>query len=605
MKKYLTFFAILLLSISAGAENVSLRTATQVASYLFNTTKGGNVSLVWEGGSGTKGSESAFYVFNYDRGGFVIISGDDRVYPILGYSDTGSFVVDDMPSNIRAFFDGYIKEIESVRNSSISQSADVAARWNNLTTPSTIKDLKTALWDQYEPYNDKCPTVDKQKAVTGCVSTATSIVMYYHKWPKSQSGTLPSYSYTTDKGNKRTQEGHDLASAYDWDSMLSSYSKTYTQQAQEAVSTLMFDVGVMLQSHYNGSDGKQTFGTAAYSQDIPLMLIKYMDYDSSAVLKYRDAYSSKEWHNLMRAEVDADRPVMYGGAGGSGGHQFILDGYGDNDFFHINWGWGGEDNGLFRLEALGSGNYVFSYDQDAVLNLKPKTTEGRMAETLLFTYDYSTSKGGLTFVSGTAAKDSTINLSADMVINYNIGSFKEAALGGIHCKTAFCLCDKNGRIKTICRQSPYFDLAAGYYFNETLSWKVTCDVELGDQFRYMYMTTGDWKPVETNYEWYNYSSKGSFVTVSDAVAVYDFPQIKVDPDGYSAGDVLDLRLVNCKYIPTIVWYFDGVEVENGINYVLLTSGKHTVKAVATFYKEKISSGSKISTQTFVRVINVN
>lgn len=604
MKKTILSLIAAFVTISAIAGNVSVSTAARMAESIFSTTRGGSVSLVWKGNdNGTRSSEATFYVFNYDRGGFVVISADDRAYPILAYSPTGSFVVENMPAHIKWFFDCYSNEIENVRSSSISQSSEMAARWEALKAPQSIKLLNTALWGQDAPFNNNCPLVDGKKAVSGCVATATSIIMYYHNWPLSQSGTLPSYSYYTDYNNHRTQEGHNLASSYNWSVMKNSYSSTSSSEANSAVATLLFDVGVMLQSSYNSADGKNTFGTAAYGVDIAPMLIKYMSYDSSAVEIFKNSMSSKEWSALMRSEIDADRPVAYGGSGDNGGHQFVLDGYGTDDYFHINWGWSGSDNGLYRLEALEPYKGTdFNQYQSAVVNIKPK--EGNSpAELLKFNLNTSDRTGGLVYVSGTMAKGNTVKIAAQNITNNNFGSFSDAAVGSLRFKLAMCLCDKDDNIKEKYSESAYFDLDAGYYFSgDTISCKINSDLQLGDKFRLMYKTSGDWKPVDINYDWYNYD--GTY-NISDAVAVYDFPEIKVDSNGYSAGDMFDLRIINCQYIPIIIWYFDGVKISDGVNEVRLTSGKHTVKAEITCYKGSTIKSTKISTSTLIRVIDVN
>lgn len=610
MKKTLLLIIAVSVTISAMAGNVSESVATRLAESLFGTTRGGSVSLVWNGrDKNTRGvSEPAFYVFNNDGGGFVVISAEDRAYPILGYSNTGSFVVENMPSNIRAFFEGYAKEIDYLRSSSIVQSSEIAARWKNLSTPTLQKDLETAKWGQYTPFNDKCPKVDGQQSVAGCVATATSIVMYYHKWPKSQSGSLESYSYKTDKGNVRKQDGHDLAAAYDWDAMKSSYQSSSTKASKEAVATLFFDVGVMLKSEYNSADGEQTFGTGAYSYDIAPMLIKYMSYDSSAVLKIRESMSSAKWHSLMKDEVDAKRPVLYSGSGNNGGHQFVLDGYGTDDFFHINWGWSGLDNGLFRLEALvDSDNNDFNICQSAVVSLMP-FSGGKPAEQLNYFFNNIDGTGGLILLSGTPAKGNSLVVEAQNCFNSNCGTFEGSEVGSLTFYSALCLCDKDDNIKEfLVKYLNPFILDAGYAYSDTLTCKITKDVELGDKIRYMYKTTGDWTPVEIDYSYYNFVYETHLYNISDAIAVYDYPEIKVDPNGYYVGDMLDLRVTNCRYIPTIVWYFDGVKLDNGINQVRLSkAGKHTIKAEISCYKKtsKSSNNSAVYSSTLVRVINV-
>jgi hypothetical protein len=55
-----------------------------------------------------------FYVFNAGSNGFVIVSGDDNVSPILGYSDQGTFDPNNIPQNVAKWFEGYKTEIRNV-----------------------------------------------------------------------------------------------------------------------------------------------------------------------------------------------------------------------------------------------------------------------------------------------------------------------------------------------------------------------------------------------------------------------------------------------------------------------------------------------------------
>lgn len=58
------------------------------------------------------------------------------------------------------------------------------------------------------------------------------------------------------------------------------------------------------------------------------------------------------------------------GNGPGGGHAWVVDGYDSNDLFHMNWGWGGTDNGWYDLSEIvnfGYGSYEF-----ALIDIRPK-----------------------------------------------------------------------------------------------------------------------------------------------------------------------------------------------------------------------------------------
>lgn len=163
------------------------------------------LTLVWsDAGIDTKsagsGQDATFYVFNLtDADGFVVVSGDDDVYPILGYGTQYSFQKDPMPANLRGWFESYQRQINRVRETKPLVSEDVTDAWRQLRQGTMqLKAggvlLTTVLWDQMTPYNDLCPVVNNQRTPTGCVATSTAIAMQYHKWPDVGQG---SRSYTS------------------------------------------------------------------------------------------------------------------------------------------------------------------------------------------------------------------------------------------------------------------------------------------------------------------------------------------------------------------------------------------------------------------------
>jgi len=609
MRKYIILILALFSSISSIAENVSSSKAMEIASSIFGTTRSGRVSLVWSGSDGTRGSNPAFYVFNCDGGGFVVISAEDKAYPILGYSEKGSFCADGIPAHIRAWFDGYSREIEFLRASDFEQRPEIAALWQKVTTPSPIKDLKTAQWGQGTPFNNKCWKDEKSstKSYAGCVATSTATIMYHHKWPKSTSGAaLPSYTYEYEEGASRTEPSHNLSASYDWDNMISSYNGIYSKEAGEAVSTLMFDVGVAMQLSY-GTDG-----TGGYSEDIAPILVKYFGYDSCAVLLYRNEMSSKKWSDRMKAEIDAGRPVSYSASDRilGGGHQFVLDGYGTEDYFHFNFGWNGECDGLYRVEAVTPDIYHFNYSQSAIVNIKPNEggTGKDREKRIRFIID-NNFKGGLSIIDGTIAKGNTVKIAALNFCNFNSGYIEDTYMEDVAAEFAMCLMSRDNKVKETYGKTRLGTIPSmSYSTGDTISCKITKDIELGDKFMFCYRTnifSEDWIPVELDYSLYNYSSGSSIYNISDAIAAYDFPAIRIDPAGYKANELIDLRLENCMYIPTIVWYVNGTELDNGINSVRLPAGKHTLRAKVTFYKTNTVNGSVIRTENLYRVIEVN
>ena len=214
MRRFTLLFVAALSVLSMSAAPVDMEQARKIAlSFIKNNypqTRSGQetLTLVWtDGVTGTRSgssdaitSEPTFYVFDRtDVPGFVVVAGDDAVYPILGYGREQTFSKEGMPSNLRAWFDSYQRQINWLRSHNKQASVATREAWEklgngSLQLKSTGVELTTVLWDQMTPYNNLCPVVNSQRTPTGCVATSTAIAMQYHKWPDVGQG---SHSYTS------------------------------------------------------------------------------------------------------------------------------------------------------------------------------------------------------------------------------------------------------------------------------------------------------------------------------------------------------------------------------------------------------------------------
>ena len=374
--KRLLMIALLLLPVAAFADSVKADKAHEIAQRFLgvNATKaGGNtLSLVWRGEKPGEApmAAPAYYVYNIDGGGFVIVSGEDSVRPILAYSTEGSFRADGMPDNLAGWMSTLRESILAVRASGQKASTATATLWSNPQAaapgPAYAQvGLETAKWAQDGFYGSKCPVVDGKQSVTGCVPAATAIIMRFHKHPSKGSGTLPGYTYKTANNNSRYQEGHALGAAYDWDNMPLNYAGA-TDAQKEAVANLMFDLAVMVHAQFNSADNG---GTPSLSQDARSGLINYMGYDPGITRTVRGSFGTSNWFDLIKAEIDAGRPLLYEAQDPGGAmHVFVVDGYDTaNSFIRCNWGWGGMANGFYSVDDLSPSGTPRHYTQNHVI----------------------------------------------------------------------------------------------------------------------------------------------------------------------------------------------------------------------------------------------
>lgn len=305
----------------------------------------------------TASPSDAYYVFNNDAGGFVIIAGDDAVTPVLGYTSTGSFDAENLPDGLKDLLKSYERQIAALGDNYVANQT--ATR----TAFTGEKLLKTAEWNQNAPFNKYTPS----NYVTGCVATAGAIVMKHHGYPAKGTG---SHSYTWNGKTLTANFEH----TYDWTSMPAKYDGT-NDAAFDGVARLMADLGVAVEMQYNED------GSGASMEDLLTALKKYFGYSKYARLLAIADLGAEVWNDRLRAEIDANRPILYSAVDSNkGGHSFVIDGYKDESF-SVNWGWGGYCDGFYRIGALNpetGGKPLgdqYNLSQSAVFSLQPSDGE--------------------------------------------------------------------------------------------------------------------------------------------------------------------------------------------------------------------------------------
>lgn len=341
--------------------------------------------------------EVAFYVFNQEgNNGYVIVSADDRTAEdVLGYNEHGSFDFAKINPNLKWWLSRYTDEITALQTMDDSEFEQPAVRKAKQVTaiPNLLVNDqgKEITWYQEEPYYNLCPMDqrDNTRCLTGCVATAASQIMYMWRWPKKGTGSS-SYEWHDCKDDNCNQYWTKTLSAnygettYDWDNMLPAYiGKNYTEAQADAVATLMYHAGVSAEMGYGGN---KTGGSGAWTDNMAYGFITYFGYKIDKFItmyskaNYGDAHegvpaeysvTSAKFKEYFNADLEAGRPIIMGGDGNDGGHEFVCCGRDANNKFYINWGWEGEDNGYFALSSLEPSGYDFSSNLDAIIGLRP------------------------------------------------------------------------------------------------------------------------------------------------------------------------------------------------------------------------------------------
>ena len=419
----------------------------------------------------TASRSDAYYVFNNDAGGFVIIAGDDAVTPVLGYTSTGSFDAENLPDGLKDLLKSYERQIAALGDNYVANQTAVRTGF------AGEKLLNTAKWNQYAPFNKYTPG----NYVTGCVATAGAIVMKHHGYPAKGTG---SHSYTWNGKTLTANFEHD----YDWASMPAQYDGT-NDAAFDGVARLMADLGVAVEMQYAQS------GSAAYIGNLITALQTYFGYSKLSYLASIDDMEAEAWKEKLRGEIDANRPILYSASDASvGGHAFVIDGY-RGESFSVNWGWGGYCDGCYQIGALNPQSEgrptgdKYNIGQTAVIGLQPSDGTEKI------------STMGFMKVSGQLQ---ALNMNVTDVKKGQRGAIFSAPIGNTGDRSftgevVVALMNAKGEMREIVTSKPFklTDFAPGYFY-PALSFSIESkvDAEPGDYLAIMAKEDGSEEYIE-------------------------------------------------------------------------------------------------------------
>lgn len=383
MKKLLFIATLLVATMQVTAGNVNLEQAqataarfiqSDVAGTCFMGIRPGSMKLLHAEMNSTNANQPVYYIFNTDEG-FVIVAGDDRAQSILAYGDK-PLDMNRMPDNMKFWLGTYKTQLEYLQSHPglvVEQPA-----FKSSLKASAVGPLLTAEWDQSAPYYNQCPTYNGSRCLTGCPATSLSMVFYYWKYPTDPTPVVE--GYTNESYGFSIPELPSIT--FDWDNMLDKYSGvSYTTDQANAVAWLMRYVGQEEHMDYTPS------GSGAMGADI-LRAVKFFGYDEDAQLLFKTRtddygndtavyYTDDEWAALLQNELYENRPVVYCGYSysswyGWSGHAFNVDGYTPStNTYHVNWGWSGDGNGDFALNAFTGGGSTYNIEQQMIMGIQP------------------------------------------------------------------------------------------------------------------------------------------------------------------------------------------------------------------------------------------
>lgn len=370
MRRLLVIAAFLLTIAQVQSANVDEVSATAIAQRFVSSRAAaghkmapvpGKLRLTHVEMNSMNGAMPVYYVYNLGNG-FVIVAGENRAREILAYGDC-DIDMTNLPENMEFWLAYYKRQLEYLQaNPGVKVSLPQRAG-------QSVDPLITANWSQGAPYWNECPVFGTDTCYTGCPATSLSMVFHYWKYPRQQTPAAPSYMLPT----YATVLPELPPTIFDWANMLDDYTHGYNEVQAAAVAHLMRYIGQVEEMDYTIS------GSGAYGKDV-LRAVQYFEYDQDAQLLFKTDdlgsanYSDAQWGNLIQAELEAGRPIVYCAYDNytGSGHAFNVDGYdAAADTYHINWGWEGRGNGYFALNAFTYNDYTFGTGQQMVIGIQP------------------------------------------------------------------------------------------------------------------------------------------------------------------------------------------------------------------------------------------
>ena len=356
-------------SINAVAGNIDANSARMTANSFWKQKAGtgilkaaanADIKLAYTQQSSVTGN--AFYVFNIDGGGWVIVSGDDRAKQVLAYGDKGNIDMNNLPNNMKGYLNMLKGQIETAQ---AYKGQTVPAKTIKLAT--AVEPLLKTDWDQGEPLNRQCPLNSAGvRTSVGCGPLAMAQICYYWKYP-SEVTTISGYQGTG------YQWYSDLpATTFDYSKMLDNYYihnpetgnptgyAPFTDEQANEVAKLSRYCGQACKARYGNANGTST-GSYTYDQRNAFVTFGFNENmqligkDPSYYCSNSNKYTIDEWCALICTELEARRPIPYHDM--YEGHAWVLDGVDADGKFHMNWGFAGRFNGWFEINALAFNPY--------------------------------------------------------------------------------------------------------------------------------------------------------------------------------------------------------------------------------------------------------
>jgi hypothetical protein len=340
------------------------------------------------------------YVIDISPMGFIIVSSDTNIQPIIAYSFQNNFYWDDNPENAllhmvmsdlnnRLEVLSLLKEDTKSNNNllwdfflnketGLQDKIVISGQWPNKNTG-----LLNTTWHQQSPYNNSCPmdpySQPQQRCVVGCAAVALAQILNY--WKSPQNITLASsdkyhssvYHIEDDEfKDKGIIKIDDDSTNLDFPSfsILNQRLSNILYDGDEAeIADLCFACGILLKTNYSYQE------SLVLNPEQKVSFFKTRFNYISADVKYSDG----DFYTCLQNNIKNAQPAILAiySSEDISGHAIVCDGYKDTGEYHLNFGWGPdvpdpiEQTWYFLPTSM---PYGYDIIGGGVLNILPKPT---------------------------------------------------------------------------------------------------------------------------------------------------------------------------------------------------------------------------------------
>lgn len=312
-------------------------------------------------------ADACVYVVELEPNGYLVMNSDVRLTPVIAFDEASTVDLSDTPENaFRGLLASYTAKLPDTLRALPADAPPVALRSFSAQSTQTYGPYLTTSWNQTHPYNLYVPAVPEGstglssgyggRAPVGCVSIVYSQIMYYHRWPVRASG---SYTYTDSVGEITGTHTADFSEPYEWAVMKNSYDpqQSAPQPGDTAVASLIYRMAVASEANFEPRGTPTSVLTPAN------IAAEFLHYEQGT-------YISNIQNALAAANADiiAGFPCLVAITG----HAIVADGLitgSGSDTYHINYGWGGNNNGWWTADNVAGAALQYS-----VTGIRPRLT---------------------------------------------------------------------------------------------------------------------------------------------------------------------------------------------------------------------------------------